>query len=354
MAIDANGAGRTGASQTGASQTGARASQTGASLLVAIPCLDEERTVARVVASIPREMPGVAEVEVVVIDDGSSDQTAKLAAEAGARVVVHDRNLGLGVTFREAVELALAGGFDLLVHIDGDGQFDPADIPSLVEPVIEGRADMATASRFAMAHLVPEMPAIKLWGNRRVADIVAVLTGHRFHDVSCGFRAFSSEALLHLNLFAAFTYTQESFVDLVFKGLRVLEVPVAVRGTREFGQSRVASSVLGYGLRSLQIMLRTFISYRPFVFFAAVAAVFAIPGLGLLAFLAAHYLAAGQFSPHIWAGFTGGSFAFLSVSILVLGLVADMLTRMRLNQEELLYRLKSEEWRRRRGARGAQ
>ena len=315
-------------------------------LVVLVPCLDEERTVGEVVRAVPRRLPGVGEVEVLVLDDGSTDDTAARAREAGALVVSHRTNLGLGRTFRDGVKQALTRGADLVVNIDGDGQFNPADVATLVAPIVAGEAHMVTASRFLDRELVPRMPAIKRWGNRWVARIVWLLSGRRFRDVSCGFRAFSREALLRMNLFGSFTYTQETFLDLIFKGLEIVELPVRVEGVRRFGTSRVASSIPRYAFRSLQIMLRAFISYRPFSFFAILAGLFLAIGFSLLGFLLAHYLDSGAFSPHIWAGFVGGSFCFLGTSTLVIALVGDMLVRQRLNQEEVLYFLKRELYRR--------
>ncbi|MBT5219155.1 MAG: glycosyltransferase family 2 protein [Woeseia sp.] len=309
-------------------------------LLVAVPCLNEEQTVARVVRDIPREIKGIGRVEVVVFDDGSTDATADRARDAGAEVVSSKTNQGLGATFRDAVRVALSKGADIMVHIDGDGQFDPADIPLLIGPVISNQADMVTASRFLDRSLTPEMPLVKRWGNRSVAFIVRLLSGENFKDVSCGFRAFSKETLLRMNLFGRFTYTQESFLDLIFKKLTILEIPVSVRGVREFGESRVASSIPRYAIRSLAIMFRAFISYKPFKLFFAIASVFLVVGVALLGFLGMHYLETGAFSPHIWAGFVGGSFSFFGFTTLITGLIGDMLVRMRLNQEEILYQLK--------------
>ncbi|MCZ6774372.1 MAG: glycosyltransferase family 2 protein [Proteobacteria bacterium] len=313
-------------------------------LLVVIPCLNEENTVARVVRGVPREIDGVRNIDVIVIDDGSSDQTGQRAREAGAQVVVHQTNRGLGWSFGESVEIALHKGVDILVNIDGDGQFDPADISTLVGCIVRGDAQMATASRFVNPELLPVMPSIKKWGNRRVAEIIWLLTGRRYHDVSCGFRAFSLEALLRMNLFGTFTHTQETFMDFAFKGLTILEIPVKVRGTREFGDSRMTSNMFRYAIRSFQIMLRAFISYRPFSFFSAIASVSFGIGLGFLVFLMAHYFEAAAFSPHIWAGFVGGSFVFLSILILVVGFIGDILLRIRLNQEMMLYYLKRRAW----------
>lgn len=313
----------------------------GAFLVVVIPCLNEENTVGSVIAGVPRDIEGLGGVRIVVLDDGSTDATAERAREAGAEVVSHVSNQGLGATFRDAVQFALSSQAEIMVHIDGDGQFDPADIPKLVEPVVRREADMVTASRFLDRDLMPDMPVVKRWGNRGVAFIVRLLSGKRFRDVSCGFRAFSRESLLRMNLFGSFTYTQESFLDLIFKGLTILEVPVKVRGVREYGTSRVAASIPRYAFQSLKIMLRAFISYKPFRFFFAISATCLVIGLGLLAFLTWHFLTTGKFSPHIWAGFVGGSFCFVGVSTLVTGLVGDMLVRIRLNQENMLYYMKS-------------
>lgn len=313
-------------------------------LLVIVPCLDEENTVGDVVRSVPAAIPGVDRIEVVVIDDGSCDATAERARQAGAEVIVNGTNRGLGWSFRKGTEIALERGADILVNIDGDGQFDPADIRLLVGAVLDQGAEMATASRFLNPELTPRMPAIKRWGNRRVARIVWLLTGERFHDVSCGFRAFSREALLRLNLFGSFTHTQEAFLDLVFKEQTIVEIPVSVHGTRKYGESRIAASIPRYAARSFQIMLRAFISYRPFRFLSAIAGVFLLLGLSLLVFLAVHYLRTGSFTPHIWSGFVGGSFSFLGLSTLTLGIIGEVLVRIRMNQESVLYFLKRADW----------
>ena len=138
----------------------ARDPREGLFLLVVVPCLNEEPTVHRVVTGVPRDIPGIARVDVLVIDDGSSDGTAARATDAGAEVVRHSTTQGLGATFREAVGIAISKGVDVVVHIDGDGQFNPADIPLLVRPVVENEVHMATASRFLNRDLIPTMPAI--------------------------------------------------------------------------------------------------------------------------------------------------------------------------------------------------
>jgi len=310
-------------------------------LLVSIPALDEERTVADVVRAVPREIPGVASVEVVVVDDGSRDATAQRAEEAGARVLRHEANRGVGAAFHTALRHGIEHGADLIVSIDADGQFDPADIPALVAPVVEDRADFASASRFADPSLVPEMPRVKRWGNRMMSRLISRLAGRTFHDVSCGMRCYSRRAALQLHLLGRFTYTQEVFLNLSFKQLRIAEVPVRVRGEREFGDSRVAGNLWRYGARTAQIIFRCYRDYHPLRFFGGVSVALGVPGVALAGFLALHYLATGSFTPHKWAGFTAAVLLGLSLLALHTGIVGDMLTRHRVYLEELLYHERS-------------
>lgn len=312
-------------------------------LLVSLPALNEEATIAQVIGRIPRSIPGVSSVDVLVIDDGSTDRTVELARGAGAAVISHGSQRGVGVAFHSAVREAIARGVDILVSIDADGQFRPEDIPLLVAPVAAGQADFVTASRFKDPARIPKMPATKLWGNRRMSWLVGRLTGRHFADVSCGFRAYGREALLRLTLFGAFTYTQEVFLDLAFKGMRILEVPVDVRGEREFGKSRVASNLWNYAFRTSSILLRTFRDYQPLTFFTAIS--IGCTGLGFAAwiYLGIHYLETQTFSPHKWAAFAGAFAILLGLLVFVTGLLADMLVRLRKNQEEILYRLRKQE-----------
>ena len=275
-----------------------------------------------------------------MVDDGSVDATAEQAAAAGARVIRHPRQRGVGAAFGTALADAVERGCALLVTLDADGQFDPEDIPRLVEPVRDGRADFASASRFAEPALVPQMPAAKLWGNRMLARLVSKLTGQQFRDVSCGMRCYGRRALLSLNPLGRFTYTQEVFLNLAFKQLRIVEVPVAVRGEREHGRSRVAGSLLRYALNTSGILFRCYRDYRPMQFFGSIALVLGGGAVVLLIFLLAHYLGTGSFSPHKWAGFSGGALLALALTLFCVGLIGDMLNRHRIYLEELLYRLR--------------
>jgi glycosyltransferase involved in cell wall biosynthesis len=306
-------------------------------MAVIIPALNESATIADVVRRCLAQTAPDGDTVVIVVDDGSTDTTAALAREAGARVVVHGRNRGVGRAFQTGLAEALRSGADVMVNIDADGQVDPARIPQLVQPILAGRADFVSASRFKDPALIPDMPRIKIWGNRFMSRLISMIARQRFTDVSCGFRAYNREAALHLNLWGDFTYTQESFLELAIKNLRVEEVAMPIRGERETGESRVASNLWRYGWRTLQIILHSYRDYWPLHFFGWISLPFMLLGLGLLIGFVAHRLVAGSFSPHLWMGFSGAGLLGLGTLILVTGIMGEMLKRIRLNQEALIY-----------------
>jgi glycosyltransferase involved in cell wall biosynthesis len=313
-------------------------------LVVTIPALNEEQTIARVIAGVPRDIPGISQTEVIVVNDGSTDSTAEMAERAGATVVNVTGRPGLGAIFRTGLERAMRRGADIIVNIDGDGQFNPDDIRHLVEPILEDHADFVTCSRFAKPELFPDMPTVKFWGNRMVTGIINwVCGGTSFTDVSCGFRAFSRDAAYRMTLFGRFTYTQECFIDLFSKGMRMVEVPLKVRGVREHGNSRVASSIWRYAMSSLPIILRAMRDIQPLKFFGAIALTFFIPGAVAGLFVAGWYLfKTNKLGAHVTQPFTSlitisGVLITLSFVMGVLALLADMLGRHRRITEELLY-----------------
>lgn len=308
------------------------------SVAVIIPALNEEITIARVIRDCFAALadPRFRRM-VLVVDDGSSDHTAELARAEGAVVIEHGSNRGVGRAFQSGLAEALRSGADILINIDADGQFNPADIPQLIAPILGNQADMVTASRFKDASLVPDMPWANLWGNRMMSWIISSIARCRFYDVSCGFRAYSREAALRLNLWGDFTYTQESLLELRVKGMRIVEVPLRVRGQREHGQSRVASSLMRYGMRAAKIILHTYRDFWPLHFFGWLSLVFFVPGVALIGFLLWHRFTTGRFSPQIWAGFVGASLAALGILVLVTGVVAEMLKRIRLNLDTMIY-----------------
>jgi glycosyltransferase involved in cell wall biosynthesis len=305
---------------------------------VIMPAYNEEATIADTIGALPAYVD-----HVIVVDDGSRDRTASIAEEKGATVFRHKRNRGVGAAFNTGLRAALAYSADITVNMDADGQFDPADIVKLITPMIEGKAQFVTASRFMEPGHYPVMSTVKLWGNRYMSLMISRMAGQRFYDVSCGFRAYSKEALMQLNLFGDFTYTQESFLNFAFKDVSILEVPVDVIGERRHGKSRVASNLFKYAYQTFKIIIRTMRDYRPFRMFAAVALVLLAMGVALAVFLGAHYLRTGTFTPHKWAGFASGFLVILAILSFVLGFILDMFARMRLNQERILFLLKRQD-----------
>jgi len=304
-------------------------------IVVVMPAYNEEASIGEVLSGIPSYVD-----EVVVVDDGSRDRTAAIAIGAGATVISHRKNKGLGMALQSGIGKALESGADIMVNIDADGQFDPRDMTQLIAPIAEGRFDFVTASRFKDKTLQPDIPRIKLWGNRFVSRLVSWIIGQRFSDVSCGYRAYSRDILLKLNLFGYFTYTQETFIDLAFKNAVIGEIPLKIRGTRQHGKSKMASNLFRYGYNSFKIMFRAFRDYRPLRLFLLASVCVLSLGVASGAFLLVHYLSTGYFSPHKWAGFVSGFFLILSLLFFIVGIILDMFVRMRKNQEEMLYLLR--------------
>ncbi|MBA7564596.1 Undecaprenyl-phosphate 4-deoxy-4-formamido-L-arabinose transferase [subsurface metagenome] len=308
-------------------------------LLVAIPAYNEEEKIGEVIQNIPGKLSGVSEVHILVIDDGSTDSTAKIAVDLGAKVIKNYFNMGYGVAFGKGLQYSLDNNFDLMVSIDGDAQFDPKDIPKLIEPIIENYADLVTASRFINKNYYPRMPLLKFWGNKLMSILISKLIGKKFYDVSCGFRAYSQKTLLSLNLHGRFTFSQETFIDLSFKRLKIVEIPVKVKYFPS-RTSKISSNLFIYGVNTLKIILETYRDYRPFSFFSYIALSFFIISIFFGSILLYTYISRGSFSPNIWSGFVGGTFLFISIIFFAVGFIADVVKRIRINQEKILYLLK--------------
>jgi glycosyltransferase involved in cell wall biosynthesis len=306
-------------------------------LLIAIPALNEEQSISGVIEAIRAQVTDWEKYSIVVIDDGSIDTTAQLAIDAGAEVVNHKTPLGVAQVFRVAVRLALEREADTLVMIDGDGQFDPSDIPRLLTPIVADEADFVAADRFSgVEGRPPDMPAAKYIGNRMMNRLIRGLTGSEVSDVSSGFRAYSREALLHLNIHSSFTYTQEVFLDLATKRLRIQQVPVEVRYDPE-RRSRVVRSIMRYALRSTSTILRTVRDNRPFFVFGLPAVLLCVCGAGFGIVPLAHFIREGSFSPYIFMALTGAYLFTLGIILAVVALASDMLRPIRRNQEMMLY-----------------
>ncbi len=307
-------------------------------LLVYIPALNEEKNLANVIHNIPTSIAGINRVECLVVDDGSTDQTVDVAKSCGAHVVSHGKNQGVGMAFQSAVQFAWENDADILVGIDADGQFDPAEIKDIIQPLLDNKADMIIGNRFTSGR--PEhMPWIKYVGNKMVASLVSSICSQKFEDVSCGFRSYNRDALLRLNVFEKFTYTHQSILSLVYQGLRVIEMPISIKYYPE-RKSRVAGSISNYAVKTSKIILRVLLDYRPLRVFGTLGTICFVIGLGFELFLFIFYIIHGSFTPYKSAGFIGLGFILMGMLIYLLALVAEMLNRLRLNQDRLMIELK--------------
>lgn len=313
-------------------------------LALFIPALNEEETIGKVLDSIPKSLTNISEIKIIVVDDGSTDNTKKIAKEKGAIVISHKKNMGVGKAFQTGLEKALELKSDILATLDADGQFDPTELPKIINPIIENKADFVTGSRLIDKKYTPKnMPKVKIWGNNRVANLISWATGQKFHDVSCGFRAYNSEAMLKLNLFGKFTYTQETFLDLAYKGLHIIEVPITVKYFPE-RKSRVASNIAGYAFKSGNIIFKTIKDYRPLRFFGWCGTIIFFMGLGLDIFVFSHFLSTGTFTPYKIFGFLGAFLNAIGVMIVFIGILADLIDKVRLTQEKILYHAKKRDY----------
>lgn len=311
-------------------------------LCVVIPALDEEATIEQVINGIPKYIAGINAQEIIVVDDGSSDNTAKKATTLGAVVVLHGKNRGVGAAFRTGIQEALRRQADIIVHIDGDGQFNPNDIPTLISPIMNGTADIVTCTRFSDPKKYPKMPTIKKIGNKIVRYIVNRAVDTKFTDVSCGYRAYSRDSALRLTLFSSFTYTHEVILDATLKGLRIHEIALEVRGERAVGKSRVAKNIFVYGIRWLAIFFRTLRDSSPFQVFGVLATLTSGAGFLMGIFLFIHWLQTGQTYPYRSLVTVSAVFILLGTFLMTIALLADMLRRQRILIEELLYHARKE------------
>lgn len=312
-------------------------------LVVNLPAYNEAEKISETIKKIPRQIPGIDNVFVQVVDDGSWDKTAEMARSAGADFVhSHQVNRGIGVTFRTSVEKALRNGADIMVNIDADGQFDPADISKLLQPILDGEVDMVTADRFTEKTAI-NIPWIKNVLNRVAAWVIGKFMNTKISDLTCGFRAYSREALLRLNLPGDFTYTQEVIIDLLGKNLKIKWIPVAVKyfpGRK----SRVVRSVYRYVNNSFKIILKAIRDVRPMKFFG-------VPGLFLIflsiisfAFFLYNYFLNFKITPYRNYLIFGIALFLVGLQFVVFALIADMIKSNRKLTEDQMYLFKKEKY----------
>jgi glycosyltransferase involved in cell wall biosynthesis len=303
-------------------------------LIVTIPAHDEEENIGDVIREIPREIPGVASVEVLVLDDGSTDSTVTTAWAAGADYVIsHNRRLGLARTFRDAIDAALARGADVIVNTDADNHYDQSRIPELIAPIVEGRADIVVASRVVRQ---VKMKASHKYGNIVGSTMVRKLAGLPASiDVSSGYRAYDREAAMRMNVIAGYTYTHETLIAAMEQGMTIVDVPIPAREVQR--PSRLMGGVIGHILRAVAVILRSYAVYQPIRTFSVLGIVFVVAGTyPLLRFL--YFFWQGDGEGHIQSLIIGGVMTTVGAQVFVLSLIASALSWNRRMIEELLYR----------------
>jgi glycosyltransferase involved in cell wall biosynthesis len=307
-------------------------------LVIYMPALNEEATIRKVILSIPKSFEGFNTTEILVINDGSTDQTIEEAKKAGATVLSHNKNKGVGEAFQTALNYALKTKADVLVSIDADGQFDVNQISELINPIIYKQADFCLGVRFTGGK--PEnMPKIKFWGNKQVNKIVSFVSKTKIHDASCGFRAYSKDTLLSLNLHGSFTYTHETILDLLDKGFKVVQIPIKVLYFED-RVSRVANNLFKYAYKTSAIIFKSLKDYRPLQFFLGIALIIFLIAVFFGGWALLHWIIYNTITPYKSFGIIGLSLLGMSVIVTIFAFMADMLGRIRKNQEKILYFLK--------------
>jgi len=311
-------------------------------LIVQIPCYNEEQTIATTIADIPREAAGVDSVEVLIIDDGSTDATVDRAVEAGAdHVIGFAQNRGLAAAFNAGLDEAVRLGADIVVNTDGDNQYCGHCIPDLVAPIVHGEADIVVGAR-PIEH-IEDFSWLKKRLQRLGSWVVRQVSATQVSDATSGFRAYSRTVALRLTVVSDFTYTVETLIQAGRSNTSVAEVPIQTnRKTRE---SRLFRSMPHYIWNSVVTMLRIYALYAPLKFFSTVAALLFVPGFGVaLRFL--YFYLSGDRTGHVQSLILAAILMLLGFQMAVVGFLADLFGASRKLMQEVLYQVK----RSRRGA----
>ena len=309
-------------------------------LVVTIPAHNEEADVAAVIREIPRQIAGVGKVEVVVLDDGSTDATVKVALEAGAdRVISHKIQKGLASSFRDAVSEALSRDADIIVNTDADNHYDQSRIPDLIQPILEGQADITIGSRN-----ITELPMrfINKWGNIVGSSLVRTLAGLPAGiDVSTGFRAYTREAALGLHVISDHTYTHETLIAAMEGGLTIVDVPIPARVVTR--PSRLIKGTTSHIVRGLRVIIRSYAIYQPLRVFLTLATVLIIAGMvPMIRFLVLFFMDDG--GGHIQSLIAGSVLLLVGFQVLILSLLASSIAWNRKMIEEILYRARRKDY----------
>ena len=306
-------------------------------LVIQIPCFNEAETLPATLADLPRQVSGFDEVLWLVIDDGSSDETAEVAKAHGVDAVVKlTQNKGLAVAFQVGLDAALQLGADVIVNTDADNQYSAANIPNLVEPITQGHADLVVGTRDITNH--EEFSTLKKYLQKIGSWVVRQASATEVSDVTSGFRAYTKEAALQVNVVSQFTYTLETLIQAGRSDLAVVDIPISVNPSTR--PSRLFRSKRQYVRRSAGTISRVYAMHQPLRVFNIPAAVFGVAGLILFGRFGWFYLTAGG-EGHIQSLIVGAVCLLVAMQMLMLGLLADLLRSNRVISERVLRRVRN-------------
>jgi len=304
-------------------------------LIIQIPCYNEEGTLAQTLAALPRRVPGFDQVEWLVVDDGSQDHTAEVARRAGVdHVLKLPQNQGLARAFMVGIEASLKAGADVILNTDADNQYDATSIPSLVAPILEGRAQIVIGARPIAS--IQEFSWLKKRLQRIGSAIVKLASRTDVPDAPSGFRAMHREAALRLCVFNNFTYTLEMIIQAGRKNIPIVSVPVKVNAATR--PSRLVKSLPVYVVRSLMTIVRIFILYKPLRFFVFLGTALLLPGIAIgVRFL--FDFVRGNGGGHIQSLLLAAILIVTAAVIYVAGIITDLIAANRVLLEEVRMRL---------------
>ena len=305
-------------------------------LIIQIPCFNEEATLPLTIRDLPRQIPGIDRIEILVIDDGSNDQTSQVARSLGVHHLVRlKKHQGLAPAFRAGLEAALKAGADIIVNTDADNQYAGSDIARLIEPILNGQADLVVGDRGVGA--VAGFSPVKRWLQRLGSWVMARAAEIPIPDATSGFRALSREAALRTLVLSNYSYTLETLIQAGARRMAVAYVPVATNPQTR--PSRLMRNLSQYLTSSTATILRAYATYRPLRVFTAVGLILVAGGL-LFGARYLYFYCSGQGAGHIQSVILSAILLIVGFQVLLIGLLADLIGSNRKILEELLYRLR--------------